>query len=50
MGWLSRHLKKNAYQDITIISIIAAHFLNNYEELKSKEVNTQGKLDLISLD
>ncbi|CAK76139.1 unnamed protein product (macronuclear) [Paramecium tetraurelia] len=50
MGWLSRHLKKNAYQDISIISIITAYFFKNYQSLKSQEVNTEGKLDLMSLD
>ena len=30
LGWVSRHLKKKAYQDIVIIVIISAYFMNNF--------------------
>lgn len=33
-----------------MISVITAHFFENYEKLKNKDVNTEGKLELMSLD
>ena len=36
MGWLSRHLKKNAYQDITVVSIIGAFFMSNFDSINIK--------------
>ncbi|KAM3133930.1 hypothetical protein pb186bvf_014045 [Paramecium bursaria] len=49
MGWLSRHLKKNAYQDISVVSIIGAFFMANFEKLKQQGVKSEGKLELLSL-